>query len=68
MPYCESLCTFCACHKHITKQHSVEDEYIDTVLKEWKLYVDLLDDKPSIAEIHLGGGTPTFSLLQILNV
>ena len=60
LPFCESLCTFCACHKHITKQHSVEDEYIDTVLKEWKLYVDLLDNKPSIREIHLGGGTPTF--------
>ena len=60
MPYCESLCTFCACHKHITKQHSVEDEYIDTLLKEWQLYVDLLDDKPEISEIHLGGGTPTF--------
>ncbi|CAA6812573.1 MAG: Coproporphyrinogen III oxidase, oxygen-independent (EC [uncultured Sulfurovum sp.] len=60
LPYCENLCTFCACHKHITKRHSVEDEYIDTVLKEWKLYVDLLDDKPSIREIHLGGGTPTF--------
>ena len=60
MPYCENLCTFCACHKHITKQHTVEDEYIDTVLKEWKLYVDLLEDKPSIKEIHLGGGTPTF--------
>ena len=60
MPYCESLCTFCACHKHITKRHSVEDEYIDTVLKEWKLYVDVLDDTPSIREIHLGGGTPTF--------
>ncbi len=60
MPYCENLCTFCACHKHITKQHSVEDAYIDTVLKEWQLYVDLLKDTPSIAEIHLGGGTPTF--------
>jgi oxygen-independent coproporphyrinogen-3 oxidase len=60
MPYCESLCTFCACHKRITTQHSVEDEYIDTVLKEWKLYVELLDEKPSIREIHLGGGTPTF--------
>ena len=60
MPYCESLCTFCACHKHITKQHSVEDAYIDTVLKEWRLYVALLDEKPSIREIHLGGGTPTF--------
>ena len=60
MPYCESLCTFCACHKHITTRHSVEDEYIDTVLKEWKLYVELLEVKPSIREIHLGGGTPTF--------
>ena len=55
MPYCESLCTFCACHKHITKRHDVEGEYIDTVLKEWKLYVDVLDEKPSIREIHLGG-------------
>ena len=60
MPYCENLCTFCACHKHITKRHSVEDEYIDAVLKEWRLYVDLLETKPNIAEIHLGGGTPTF--------
>ncbi len=66
MPYCESLCTFCACHKHITKRHSVEDEYIDTVLKEWKLYVNLLDEKPSIREIHLGGGTPTFFSSQNL--
>ncbi|HIC78384.1 MAG TPA: coproporphyrinogen dehydrogenase, partial [Sulfurovum sp.] len=60
MPYCENLCTFCACHKHITKRHSVEDEYIDTVLKEWKLYINILEDRPRIREIHLGGGTPTF--------
>ncbi len=60
MPYCESLCTFCACHKHITKNHSIEDEYIDTVLKEWRLYIDLLEERPRIREIHLGGGTPTF--------
>jgi len=60
LPYCESLCTFCACHKRITTQHSVEDEYIDTILKEWRLYVEVLGKKPSIREIHLGGGTPTF--------
>ncbi|NVK52180.1 MAG: oxygen-independent coproporphyrinogen III oxidase [Flavobacteriaceae bacterium] len=60
LPFCESLCTFCACHKHITKRHEVEEDYIDTVLKEWKLYVDLLDEKPIVKEIHLGGGTPTF--------
>ena len=60
LPFCESLCTFCACHKHITKRHEVEDPYITTVLKEWQLYVDLVDETPVIKEIHLGGGTPTF--------
>ncbi len=61
LPFCESLCTFCACHKHITKRHEVEEEYIVTVLKEWQLYVDLItEEKPIIKELHLGGGTPTF--------
>jgi oxygen-independent coproporphyrinogen-3 oxidase len=60
LPFCESLCTFCACHKKITTRHEVEQPYIDTVLKEWDLYCDLLQDRPKIREIHLGGGTPTF--------
>ncbi|MCI2229010.1 oxygen-independent coproporphyrinogen III oxidase [Polaribacter sp. MSW13] len=60
LPFCESLCTFCACHKHITKRHEVEEEYIEAVLKEWKLYVALVDEVPVIKELHLGGGTPTF--------
>lgn len=60
LPFCESLCTFCACNKRITKQHSVEIPYIETVLKEWNLYLNLLGKKPIIKEIHLGGGTPTF--------
>lgn len=60
LPFCESLCTFCACHKHITKRHEVEEPYITTLLKEWKLYVNFMDEKPVIKEIHLGGGTPTF--------
>ena len=41
LPFCEQLCTFCACHKRITKQHSVETPYLDSVLKEWNLYLDL---------------------------
>ncbi len=60
LPFCESLCTFCACHKHITKRHEVEDDYINTVLKEWQLYLDAVLERPIIKEIHLGGGTPTF--------
>lgn len=64
LPFCESLCTFCACHKRITKQHSVELPYVETVLKEWKLYVEMFRNHggefPRIKELHLGGGTPTF--------
>jgi oxygen-independent coproporphyrinogen-3 oxidase len=60
LPFCESLCTFCACHKRITRQHSVEEPYLKTVLKEWKMYIDLLSKKIKIRELHLGGGTPTF--------
>lgn len=60
LPFCENLCTFCACHKRITKRHSVEAPYIETLLREWDLYCDLLVKRPKIKEIHLGGGTPTF--------
>ena len=60
LPFCENLCTFCGCHKRITKRHDVEEPYITTVLKEWDLYCDLLPQRPNIREIHLGGGTPTF--------
>jgi oxygen-independent coproporphyrinogen-3 oxidase len=60
LPFCESLCTFCGCNKRITKQHTVELPYIKAVLKEWRLYLELFDEKPIIKELHLGGGTPTF--------
>lgn len=60
LPFCESLCTFCGCHKHITKRHEMEDPYIQNVLKEWRLYLAMLPSRPRIKEIHLGGGTPTF--------
>lgn len=60
LPFCESMCTFCGCHKRITKRHEVEAPYIKTVLKEWRLYCNLFSEKPIIKELHLGGGTPTF--------
>ncbi len=60
LPYCESMCTFCGCHKRISKRHEVEMPYIKSVLKEWRLYCDLFSSKPIIKELHLGGGTPTF--------
>src|SRR6478752_2438371 len=38
LPFCESLCTYCGCNKKITKNHSLEEPYIETVLKEWSIY------------------------------
>ena len=71
LPFCENLCTFCACNKRITKNHAVESPYILAVLKEWSMYLAMLPSKPIIREIHLGGGTPTFfsadNLVQLIN-
>lgn len=60
LPFCESLCTYCACNTRITKNHSVELPYLTHVLKEWDLYLSMLPEMPVVKEIHLGGGTPTF--------
>ncbi len=66
LPYCEKLCTYCGCNKRITTNHAVEKPYIETVLKEWELYRNILGDRPKITELHLGGGTPTFFSAQSL--
>ncbi|HEV8287064.1 MAG TPA: hypothetical protein VGQ09_22290 [Chitinophagaceae bacterium] len=60
LPFCESLCTYCGCNKKITTNHNVEQEYLEAIIKEWKLYRLLMNEPPIIREIHLGGGTPTF--------
>ncbi len=60
LPFCESLCTYCACNKRITKNHGVEKGYIESLLTEWRQYNALFGRTPTIRELHLGGGTPTF--------
>ncbi len=60
LPYCERLCTYCGCNKRITLNHSVELPYIQTLLKEWGMYLRQFPQKPILREIHMGGGTPTF--------
>src|SRR5678816_3266693 len=71
LPFCESLCTYCGCNKKITTNHSVEEEYLIMIEKEFSLYLELLKEKPVIREIHLGGGTPTFfspaNLIRLIN-
>ena len=62
LPFCESLCTFCACNTVITRDHGREEGYVDLLSTEWNLYLDRvpgLIERPLLG-VHLGGGTPTF--------
>ncbi|MGG9960397.1 oxygen-independent coproporphyrinogen III oxidase [Ferruginibacter sp. SUN106] len=67
LPFCESMCTYCGCNKKITTNHSVEEEYMQAIAKEWALYLQLMNEPPVIRELHLGGGTPTFFTPENLN-
>ena len=62
VPFCQSLCTYCGCNSRITRSTSVGGSYVKTVLKEWELYRQHLSRSGPmpLAELHLGGGTPTF--------
>lgn len=60
LPYCEKLCTYCGCNKRITINHQVESPYIESLLKEWAMYLDQFSGVPIVKELHFGGGTPTF--------
>jgi len=67
LPFCERLCTYCGCNTRITINHEVEKSYIEALLKEWDLYLELFGEKPCLRELHLGGGTPTFFDAQNLH-
>ncbi len=62
IPFCRSLCTYCGCNTRIARNASTAIPYVDAVLKEWRLYRERLADAGPfpLAELHLGGGTPTF--------
>lgn len=67
LPFCESLCTYCACNTRITKNHKVEDKYIHALLEEWNIYKAIFGGTVLLRELHVGGGTPTFFSPQNLH-
>lgn len=60
LPFCESLCYFCACNKIITQDHSRVTEYLHYLDKEMALVASRLGSDRKTVQLHLGGGTPTF--------
>ncbi|MCB1178166.1 MAG: oxygen-independent coproporphyrinogen III oxidase, partial [Leptospiraceae bacterium] len=62
IPFCETMCTFCGCNTSITKNHAVEDPYLENLFKEFDYYLKNVSDLKNreVAEIHFGGGSPTY--------
>lgn len=76
IPFCESLCFFCACNKIVTKHHERSAEYLRYLNREIDLHMEHLGTKKgsvhTISQLHLGGGTPTFfsddELTELMNM
>ncbi|MBC7955538.1 MAG: oxygen-independent coproporphyrinogen III oxidase, partial [Cytophagales bacterium] len=60
IPFCESVCYYCACNKVVTRDHARASEYLDALEHEMALHVAALGAVHSVSQLHLGGGTPTF--------
>ena len=60
IPFCESLCYYCACNKIITKKHERGAAYLRALTREVDLYTLQLGLGQAVTQLHLGGGSPTF--------
>ena len=60
IPFCESLCYYCACNKIITKHHDRSAAYLRYLSREVDLHVQHMGAGQSVSQLHLGGGSPTF--------
>lgn len=59
VPFCASLCLFCACHTTVARQEAPLLAYTEGLLAEIDLIADLIGRKQPVAHVHWGGGTPT---------
>lgn len=60
IPFCQSLCYYCACNKIITRKTHRATEYLDYLKREIAMQGQLFDRTRRLTQLHLGGGTPTY--------
>ncbi|HUH94029.1 MAG TPA: oxygen-independent coproporphyrinogen III oxidase [Casimicrobiaceae bacterium] len=60
LPFCNTICYYCACNKVITKDHGRSAKYIRYLGREIGIVAALLDSESPVRQVHWGGGTPTF--------
>ncbi len=60
IPFCRQLCTFCGCNKFITNKQETVERYLTSLDHEISGVAKRLGSPKKLAEVHFGGGTPTF--------
>ncbi|MES9898050.1 MAG: oxygen-independent coproporphyrinogen III oxidase [Sedimenticola sp.] len=60
IPFCDTICFYCACNKVATKDRSMGTDYLARVYKEIAMQGELFDRSRKVEQLHWGGGTPTF--------
>ena len=60
IPFCDTVCFYCACNKIATKDRSKAEEYLEALFEEIRMQGELFDDERVVDQLHWGGGTPTF--------
>ena len=60
IPFCESLCYYCACNKIVTRHHARAASYLELLQRELDLHIDAMGRGQTLSQLHFGGGTPTF--------
>ena len=60
IPFCDTVCFYCACNKVATKDRSRSQPYLDRVYREMEMQGELFDRSRPVEQLHWGGGTPTF--------
>jgi oxygen-independent coproporphyrinogen-3 oxidase len=60
LPFCDTICFYCACNKIVTKNRKRAQPYLDHLHQEIALQAELFDNSRKVDQLHWGGGTPTF--------
>ncbi|RIZ71900.1 MAG: oxygen-independent coproporphyrinogen III oxidase [Methylococcales bacterium] len=60
IPFCDTVCFYCACNKIVTKNRAHAEPYLDNLCKEIAMLGELFDSNRVVNQLHWGGGTPTF--------
>jgi len=60
IPFCDTVCYYCACNKVVTKRREKASPYLQRLKRELALQGELFDSSRVVDQLHWGGGTPTF--------